>query len=91
MVSKTKGAAIMIQLIDKIWQPMETAPKDGTTIEVCFDDNGEETCLASWSERPVCMLGSRCGGFPPGWATTIESNTDSNLPLFEVIKWRPVS
>lgn len=74
----------------KEWQHIDTAPKDGTTIEVAHDNEGEETSFAFWSDRPVCMLGERCGGFPPGWATAPEQNTDNNLPLSEVIMWRPI-
>ena len=69
-------------------QPIETAPRDGTEIEVL--DN-EEWQPVVWSERPVCMLGTRCGGFPPGWATGPESGTDRNLPLdINPTHWRPL-
>lgn len=74
--------------MSKEWKPIETAPKDGRTIEVAHDAEGTEISLAFWSQRPVCMLGNRCGGFPPGWATAIEGNTDTNLPLSEVVMWR---
>lgn len=74
------------------WQPIATAPKDGTIIEINYTDGGNapnEICLAVWSERPVCMLGSRNGGFPPGWATA-GGQTDNNLPLDEPICWREI-
>lgn len=74
--------------MSKEWQPIETAPKDGRTIEVAHDEEGKETSFAFWSQRPVCMLGDRNGGFPPGWATAPEQNTDVNLPLSEVVMWR---
>ena len=64
---------------------INTAPKDGTTIIGVWDD-GEEF-LMFWSERPVCMLGSRNGGHPPGWATAGD-NVDSNLPVDEPPFWR---
>ena len=66
------------------WQTMETAPKDGTTIIGLYDE-GESGIF--WSDRPVCMLGSRCGGFPEGWATD-GSDCDYNLPMEEPLKWR---
>lgn len=59
------------------WQPMDAAPKDGTTIVARYEDGPSRI---RWSQRPVCMLGSRCGGFPPGWATD-GSETDGNLPM----------
>lgn len=70
------------------WQPIEAAPKDGSTIEVTYDADGKETCLAMWSEKPVCMLGPRNGAFPPGWATPVEANCDTNLPLDPPLMWR---
>ena len=42
-----------------------------------------------WSDRPVCMLGSRNGGFPPGWATGHHCGTDYNLPVDPPRLWRP--
>ena len=68
------------------WQPIETAPKDGT--EILISNNGEDISEAFWSDRPVCMLGPRNGGFPPGWATTRGGGTDYNLPLDEPTHWR---
>lgn len=71
------------------WQPMDTAPRDGSTIELAYDEDGKETCLAMWSEKPVCMLGPRNGTFPPGWATPIEADCDTNLPLSDPpLMWR---
>lgn len=69
------------------WQTMDSAPKSGITIEICYDSEGKETCLACWSDRPVCMLGSRNGGFPPGWATAGDE-CDKNLPLDPPVMWR---
>ncbi len=64
---------------------INTAPRDGTNIIVVHSDG--ETSEAFWSDRPVCMLGSRCGGFPPGWATS-GNETDYNLPIRDdVIGW----
>lgn len=73
------------------WQPIATAPRDGSTIEVSYDKEGKETCLAMWSENPICMLGSRTGSFPPGWATPPEADCDTNLPLDPPLMWRELT
>ena len=67
------------------WQSMDTAPCDGTEIEGEYEDG---PCLIMWSERPVCMLGQRNGGFPEGWATAYSGGTDANLPMDEPTRWR---
>lgn len=69
------------------WLPMDTAPRDGTTIMGKYPD-GEEPIR--WSERPVCMLGNRCGGFPPGWATPPYGDVDANLPMDPPEAWREI-
>ena len=48
------------------WQPIETAPKDGTVFKALTKD-GEEV-LARWTEDRVCA-GSHVpnGHFGPGW------------------------
>lgn len=69
-----------------IWKPISTAPKTGIEIEIMYEDGG--TCWAVWSERPVCMLGQRNGGYPPGWATGPSSQCDTNLPLDPPKMWR---
>lgn len=66
------------------WKPLDSAPRDGTTIEGLY---AEGPALIRWSERPVCMLGSRNGGYPPGWATT-GGQTDENLPMDAPMAWR---
>lgn len=68
------------------WRPMEDAPRDGLSIIGLYDD-GQEAAIM-WSDRPVCMLGSRCGGYPPGWATD-GTDTDRNLPMDPPKVWRP--
>lgn len=67
-------------------QPIETAPKDGDSIIGIYDDGAE--CAIMWSERPVCMMGSRAGGHPAGWATD-GTETDYNLPMDAPRYWRP--
>jgi hypothetical protein len=66
------------------FNPMEDAPVDGTAIIGRYPDGEAEIF---WSERPVCMLGNRCGGFDAGWATT-GTDTDRNLPMDEPEEWR---
>lgn len=67
------------------WNSMEDAPRDGTPIVGLYDD-GEEAIIR-WSDRPVCILGSRNGGYPPGWATA-GNDTDYNLPMDIPKAWR---
>jgi len=71
------------------WQPIKTAPKDGTEIEVLFE--GGEMSTAFWSDKPICMLGPRNGTFPSGWATGHESGTDYNLPLDDFTHWKELN
>jgi len=67
---------------------IETAPRDGTEI-IGIYDNGDEVAIV-WSERPVCILGHRAGGFPEGWATS-GRDTDGNLPMDEPEYWRELT
>ena len=64
---------------------IDTAPKDGTTIDGLYPD-GTVTDIF-WSERPVCMLGTVNGGFPEGWATG-GRDTDYNLPMDTPFMWK---
>lgn len=68
------------------WLPIEDAPHDGSSIIGLYDDGDEAAIM--WSDRPVCMLGSRCGGYPAGWATD-GTDTDYNLPMDTPKAWRP--
>ena len=63
---------------------MDSAPLDGTTIVGIYED-GE--CLIFYSDNPVCILGSRNGSFPAGWATAPEADVDTNLPMDEPDGW----
>ena len=69
------------------WQDIATAPKDGTEIEGLYDGM---PAIIMWSDRPVCMLGSRNGGFPPGWAAGYSADCDTNLPMDPPEAWREV-
>ena len=71
------------------WRPISTAPRDGSTIIGIYGGDEDRTSFIFWSERPVCMLGSRCGGYPPGWATAMEQDTDTNLPVDTPTHWMP--
>ena len=66
---------------------MDDAPRDGSSIIGLYSD--DEECAIMWSDRPVCMLGSRNGRFPEGWATD-GTETDANLPMDEPLAWRPI-
>lgn len=67
------------------FKKMDDAPKDGTEIYGFYGDG--DTAFIFWSDRPVCMLGSRNGGFPEGWATC-GADIDYNLPMEEPLGWR---
>lgn len=66
---------------------LEDAPRDGSSIIGLYED--DEECAIMWSDNPVCMLGSRCGSFPEGWATD-GTETDYNLPMDPPIAWKSV-
>lgn len=86
-VDKVKSRAEQFRVKTE-WKPMNSAPKDGTTIVANYGTiEKPETALICWSHRPVCMLGSTNGGFPPGWATAPESDTDTNLPMDQPNYW----
>lgn len=74
------------ELID--WQPIETAPRDGTEI-VVRDLDGEST--AFWSDNPTCMAASPYNSRPAGWATGRYSGTDWNLPVCQPLEWRTLT
>lgn len=69
------------------WQPIETAPKDGTMIRVAYNDDliNFEDGVYWQSEGRHCLLGSRAGALPPGW-----TSSDVGLPVDEVTHWMPL-
>jgi hypothetical protein len=77
----------MIMEMNNEWQEMEDAPVDGTVIIGHYGLDGDEA-LIFWSDNPVCILGSRCGSFPEGWATA-GNDTDYNLPMDPPKMWKP--
>lgn len=68
------------------YNPMHSAPMDGTEIIGLYED-GEAQIF--WSEKPVCILGSRNGTFSAGWATC-GGDIDYNLPMSEPLAWSDV-
>lgn len=65
------------------WQPIETAPRDGTEIEVQNDDGSHD--LAAYELNRCCMLGPRAGAMGEGWV----SIDAGHLPIDEPVLWRP--
>lgn len=69
------------------WQPMETAPKDGTYIIGLYDDGAED--IICWEEQRRCMLAwqnpgaGECG---EGW----ESKIAGGLPVDPPKAWKPM-
>lgn len=81
-IAKLEGK---LELFDT-YNPMHSAPMDGTEIIGLYQD-GEARIF--WSEKPVCILGSRNCSFPAGWATC-GGDTDYNLPMDEPLAWSDV-
>lgn len=51
------------------WQPIADAPRDGSEIEVLYDDGTSEHGV-EWAETRQCILGSRAGERGAGWIST---------------------
>lgn len=66
------------------WQPIETAPKDGTRLRVRYESGDEEDGVYFSNER-CCMLGSRAGALKPGWV----SYEIGHLPVDTPTHWAP--
>lgn len=66
------------------WQPIETAPKDGTKLLVLYewDDNSTEYGVY-FCETRQCMLGPRAGECGPGFVSP-----ENGLPV-EPTHWMP--
>ena len=79
-------ADLVVWLLGKLqapWQPMETAPKNGTKLQVLHPDGSEEDDVY-WSEERYCILGAPQGSRGPGWVST----EAGNLPIDSPIHWR---
>jgi hypothetical protein len=57
------------------FEPIDEAPRDGTRIEVLYDDGTTEEDVY-WAETRQCMLGSRAGEQGAGWMST-----EAGLPV----------
>ena len=78
------------------WQPIDTAPRDGTVIRV--RTKGERVLLASWQSGLVDELENECGGWfaedeatqPSCWTDGVcwEQNADDEKSD-QPIKWEP--
>jgi len=67
------------------WQPIETAPKDGTVVLLLSPEGEDE---GHWEEVRYCVLGSPQGAFGAGWV-----DSTNNLPIyaeFEPTHWMPL-
>ncbi len=50
------------------WELIGQAPRDGTPIEVLYEDGTSEAGVY-WSETRQCVLGARAGERGPGWVS----------------------
>lgn len=79
----TRLKAALSEARENGWQPIDTAPKDGTRIECLHADAALD--VVQWEEYRCCMLGPRAGSFPPGW------QNEDRLPVDDPIFWRSLS
>jgi hypothetical protein len=80
------------------WQPIETAPKDGTAIQAEIPGNGSCNIIA-WQHGLLNSDGEECGAWmfmedqdpPDCWTDGIcwESNEDGN-PSVKPVRWKPL-
>ena len=80
------------------WQPIETAPRDGTEIQVAIPGHGADNIVA-WLDGLECDEGTDCGGWcfvsdqepPDCWTDGIcwASNEDG-VPSVQPTHWRPL-
>ena len=52
------------------WQPIDTAPKDGTVIS-SMNSSGDEDLIFWEEETRCCMGGPRAGSQPDGWSSVL--------------------
>lgn len=91
-VANVLTAALSVARADG-WRPIETAPKDGSDIELLLQ-NGEQFKVR-WNTERYCVLGPRAGSYPPGWSAASTEDVDANLPISfagnEPTHWRPAA
>jgi hypothetical protein len=78
------------------WQPIETAPKDGTAIQASIPGNGSDNVIA-WFDDLLDSNGNPCGGWafvseqepPECWTDGIcwDVNEDGN-PSVRPTEWK---
>lgn len=69
------------------WQPMDTAPTDGTPILGYY--GADEVVAIRWAESRECMLASVAPGaglFGPGW-----EDVANGLYVDDPVSWAPIT
>ena len=78
-------------MTDDAWQSIETAPKDGTEIEVFYENLDGFSTFAFWFEKPTRILGSKDAlPNPPGWAGSRSSQANYRICLSTPTHYRLV-
>lgn len=63
-----------------MWQPIETAPKDGTLVLIC--ERGGRRQVAKWCEGDW--------GAPPCWWVQLTGRGPESYPTLDVTHWMPL-
>lgn len=92
-VSTDKASAILALLEPEGWQPIDTAPKDGTKIDLLYPYPRGRTINCFWDDSPV--IGGAWIWLTPIWKDgnlLPESEWSNNCyPNMDPTHWRPVS
>lgn len=79
------------------WQPIETAPKDGTAFQARIPGNGDDNIIA-WTNGLLNSDGEDSGGWymaedqepPDGWTDGIcWAVNDDGVPSIKPTHWKP--